>query len=84
MHPQADEYAKLCAARDAILAQVQPLEEQAAQLYRAVSEATAQWRAVREQIAALEAASGLRDVSMRIVALARSFKGNHSLKAEGA
>ena len=74
---------ELVAARDGILAQIQPLEDEAIVLRRAVDHALALWSAKRQEVAALEQALGLREISLRIAALSRRLPGTKSIGIRG-
>lgn len=75
-------YESLCAERDAILAKVQPLEDEADALHAKAEAAMQVWREKRAAVVQWERGPRLRDVCNQIAALARSMRG-HSLKAEG-
>ena len=83
-HPEiAAEFDTLTATRDKILAELAPLEDQAAKLRAVANDAEAAWRKVREQIAATEKGQNLRGISLRRAALARAM-GARGLQAGGA
>jgi ribosomal protein S12 len=77
-----DPFDRLTAERDAIGKQLQPLEAQASRLWCEVDTAQRAYKAVREQIEALKVATDYRGICMRLAAVARGRKGNHSLRAE--
>lgn len=74
---------ELVKQREAMLAQIQPLEDEAIVLRRAVDAAMAQWSAKRQEVAALEQALGLREISLRIAALSRRLPGTKSIGIRG-
>jgi hypothetical protein len=73
-------YDDLVKERDAVLEKIKPLDLQAAKLWTEAEKHHAAWRKVREQIAQIEADGNLREITMKIAALARAM-GARSLKA---
>ena len=73
----------LVAKRAEILAQIQPLEDEAILLRRVVDKVTADWYAKRAEVVALENSLGLREISLRIAALSRGIKGTKSIGIQG-
>jgi len=79
---QSATYVALRNKRDALLAQIVPLEVERDALRKIVDAAEREWRAKCEEIVALERAGNLRAICMELAALARSM-GAYSLKVAG-